>query len=73
MSHREQFSHMSRDIILVMNKKKTRLELAREILSNVKKEMEKPRLTESVRSGSRDQAKPVIDNAPSRSKRLRTL
>jgi hypothetical protein len=32
-------------------KKKSRLEMAREIIARVKKEMDKPRLTESVRNG----------------------
>jgi len=32
-------------------KKKSRIEIAREIISSVKKEMDKPRLTESVRKG----------------------
>jgi hypothetical protein len=32
-------------------KKKDRIEIEREIVSRVKREMDKPRLTESVRSG----------------------
>jgi hypothetical protein len=34
-----------------MVKKKSRLELARDIISRVKKEMDRPRLSESVRNG----------------------
>jgi len=37
-------------------KKKSRIEIAREIISSVKREMDKPRLTESVRKGFRAQA-----------------
>ena len=33
-------------------KKKSRIEIAREIVSYVKREMDKPRLTESVRNAS---------------------
>jgi hypothetical protein len=40
-------------------KKKSRIEIARNIISNVKREMQKPRLTESVRN-ERDQATPVV-------------
>ncbi len=32
-------------------KKKSRIEIEREILSSVKREMDQPRLTESVRNG----------------------
>jgi hypothetical protein len=32
-------------------KKKSRIEMAREIISSLKREMDKPRLTESVRNG----------------------
>ena len=35
---------------------KTRIEIEREILADVKKEMQKPRLTESVRNGLSAQA-----------------
>ena len=38
-------------------KKKSRIEIAREIISSVKREMDKPRLTESVRRGFGAQAK----------------
>jgi hypothetical protein len=40
-------------------KKKNRIEIAKNIISNVKKEMQKPRLAESVRN-ERDQAAPVV-------------
>jgi hypothetical protein len=39
-----------------MNKKQERIELARKIISSVKREMEKPRLTESVRRSEEKQA-----------------
>jgi hypothetical protein len=39
-------------------KKKSRIEIAREIVSYVKSEMDKPRLTESVRNGFSAQAAP---------------
>ena len=40
-------------------KKKSRIQIAKNIISNVKREMQKPRLTESVRN-ERDQAAPVV-------------
>ncbi len=42
-------------------KKRSRLDLARKIISNVKKEMQKPRLTESVRNDLRGQAAPIVE------------
>ena len=45
--------------LYMMMKKKSRIEIARNIISNVKREMQKPRLTESVRN-ERDQAAPVV-------------
>jgi hypothetical protein len=53
----------------MMKKKKSRLEIAREIISSVKREMEKPRLTESVRSAERDLVAPVIEKPPAQSER----
>jgi hypothetical protein len=38
---------------------KNRLEIARKIISDVNKEMQKPRLTESVRNDGRYQTAPV--------------
>jgi hypothetical protein len=43
-----------------MMKKKNRIEIAKKIISYVKREMQKPRLTESVRN-ERDQAVPVVE------------
>jgi hypothetical protein len=40
-------------------KKKSRIEIAREIISNLKREMDKPRLTESVRQGFSAKGAPV--------------
>jgi hypothetical protein len=47
--------------LYMMTKKKNRMELAKKIISSVKREMQKPRLAESVRSDKRDQAAPVND------------
>jgi hypothetical protein len=44
-------------------KGKTRIEIEREILAKVKKEMQKPRLTESVRNGLSAQAAQAAKNA----------
>src|SRR6476620_10847284 len=43
-----------------MMMKKTRIEIEKKIISSVKREMQKPRLTESVRNDGRDQAAPVV-------------
>ena len=53
----------------MMKKKKNRLEIASEIISDVKREMEKPRLTESVRSAERDLVAPIIEKPPAQSER----
>jgi hypothetical protein len=42
-------------------KKKSRLEIAREIIASVKKEMDKPRLTESVRNGESSLSTPAVN------------
>ena len=39
-------------------KKTSRIQLAREIIARVKKEMQEPRLTESVRNGMRGKIAP---------------
>ena len=41
-------------------KKKSRIEIERQIVSRVKREMDKPRLTESVRNGFSAQAAPAV-------------
>jgi hypothetical protein len=41
-------------------KKKSRIEIAREIIASLKKEMNKPRLTESVRNGEGDLSTPAV-------------
>jgi hypothetical protein len=41
-------------------KKKTRIEMAREIIARVKREMDKPRLTESVRNGESGLTAPAV-------------
>jgi hypothetical protein len=53
----------------MMKKKTNRIEIARKIIASVKREMQKPRLTDSVRNG-RDQAGPVVEAHPARSERL---
>jgi transcriptional regulator of NAD metabolism len=47
-------------------KKKSRIEIEREIVSRVKKEMDRPRLTESVRNGFSVQAVPAVEKPPAR-------
>jgi hypothetical protein len=42
-------------------KKKSRIEIAREIISSLKKEMQRPRLTESVRNGFAAQDAPTVE------------
>lgn len=41
----------------MMMKKKNRIEIEKKIISSVKREMQKPRLAESVRSDKRDQSR----------------
>jgi hypothetical protein len=48
-------------------KKTSRIELAREIISSVKKEMQEPRLTESVRDGLSVQTSSTVNGFPVRS------
>jgi hypothetical protein len=50
-------------------KKKSRIEIAREIVSCVRREMDKPRLTESVRNGFRSLAAPNTGKPATRSAR----
>jgi len=47
-------------------KKKSRIEIERKIVSRVKREMDKPRLTESVRNGFGAQAAPAIEKLEAR-------
>jgi hypothetical protein len=42
-------------------KKKSRIEIERKIVSRVKREMDKPRLTESVRNDFRTPGAPTIE------------
>jgi hypothetical protein len=48
-------------------KKKSRIEIERKIVSRVKKEMDKPRLTASVRNGFSAQAAPAADKPATQS------
>ena len=50
---------MHTSLTFMMMKKKNRIESAMKIIANVKREMQKPRLAESVRSDNRDQTAPV--------------
>ncbi len=50
-------------------KKISRIEIAREIISRVRREMDKPRLTESVRNGFSAQAAPNTEKTVVRSAR----
>jgi hypothetical protein len=51
-------------------KKKSRIEMAREIIANLRREMDRPRLTESVRDGLRE-ATPLGAAPSTRIKRTR--
>ena len=50
-------------------KKESRIENDRKIVSRVKREMDQPRLTESVRNGFRAQAAPTVEKPAVRSAR----
>jgi hypothetical protein len=50
-------------------KKKSRIQIEGKILSNLKREMDQPRLTESVRNGFTAQAGPAIEKPAARSAR----
>jgi hypothetical protein len=50
-------------------KKKSRIEIAREIISRVRREMDQPRLTESVRNGFSAQAARVVKKPANHSAR----
>jgi hypothetical protein len=43
-------------------KKKSRIQMARDIVSYVRKEMDRPRLTESVRNSLSGPAAPAVEN-----------
>jgi hypothetical protein len=49
---------------MMMKKKKNRIETEKKIISSVKREMDRPRLTESVRNDGRGQAAPVFVAGP---------
>jgi hypothetical protein len=50
-------------------KKKSRIENERKIISRVEREMDQPRLTESVRNGSSAQAALAVEKPAARSAR----
>jgi hypothetical protein len=51
-------------------KNKSRIEIERKIVSSVKKEMDQPRLTESVRNGFSAQAAPTVEKPAARPARV---
>jgi hypothetical protein len=55
---------------VMMKKKKNRKQTARTTISSVNMEMQKPRLTESVRNNGRDQVVPVAEERPVRPERV---
>jgi hypothetical protein len=55
---------------MMKKNRKNRLEIALQIISDVKREMQKPRLTESVRNDERYQAAPVVKEPAARSARV---
>ena len=50
-------------------KKKSRIEIERKIVSRVKREMDQPRLTESVRNGFSAQVAPAVEKPAASSAR----
>jgi hypothetical protein len=52
--------------VLRMNKKKSKIDIAREIIANLHVEMNRPRVTESVRNGFRVQSVLRIKSLPVR-------
>ena len=51
-------------------KKRNRLEIARKIIANVKREMQKPRLTESVRNDGRGRTVRLAELHPARPEKV---
>jgi hypothetical protein len=51
-------------------KKKSPIEIERKIISRVEREMDQPRLTESVRNGFSAQAPRAVEKPASRSERV---
>jgi hypothetical protein len=57
-------------IVVMMKKKQDRIELARKIISNVRREMQRPRLTESVRRSGEEKVTSFVELSSARSKGL---
>ena len=55
-------------IIVMMKSKQQRIELAKKIISNVKREMQKSRLTELVRRSQEGHVASFVELSPARSK-----
>jgi hypothetical protein len=53
-----------------MKKKNNPVKAARTMIASVNREMQKPRLTESVRDGGKDQTALVVEKPPARSTRV---
>jgi hypothetical protein len=51
-------------------KEKSRIEIERKIVSRIKREMDQPRLTESVRNGLRARSAPAVEKPAPRSARV---
>jgi hypothetical protein len=56
--------------ISVMTKKKVRKQIANEIIARVNEEMQRPRLTESVRNAGQSQHDPVARSSEPRSEKV---
>jgi hypothetical protein len=54
----------------MMKKRQNLKNLGRTTIASVKREMQKPRLTESVRNDGKDQAAPVVEEPPTRSEKV---
>jgi hypothetical protein len=69
VSRLDQHSGASRSHIIVMMKsKQQRIGLARKIISSMKRQMQKPRLTESVHRSQEDHVASFVELSPARSK-----
>jgi hypothetical protein len=70
MRHWEQILRAVRINIMKKKSSKNRLEIARKIISDVNREMQKPRLTESVRNDRIHQDAPIVKEPSARSARV---
>ncbi len=56
-------AHGTCHILWMKTKKRNRLEIAKKIISNVKREMQKPRLTASVRNDEKGEVSPIVERS----------